>query len=170
MRIRPNRFNIYLLVALLATLGAAGCQSFGKKKEASTLRLHLEVNRDGSDQNAPVPINRSDPIYVNVQKQPFLDEGRVVKAEVIEVMGGFAIFIQFDRQGTWLLEQYSTANKGRHVAIESEFGEARWLAAPVMNKRISDGTLVFTPDATHAEAERIVRGLNNVAKASQDKE
>ena len=170
MRIRPNRFNIYLLVALLATLGGAGCESLGKKKEASTLHLHLEVTRDGTDKNAPVPINRTDPIYINVEKQPFLDEGRVAKAAVIDVMGGFAIFIQFDRQGTWLLEQYSTANKGRHVAIMSEFGEARWLAAPVMNKRISDGTLVFTPDATRAEAERIVHGLNNVAKAVQEKE
>ena len=49
--------------------------------------------------------------------------------------------------------------------IFSEFGQARWLAAPMINKRISDGNYVFTPDATREEAERIVRGVNNVIKS-----
>jgi hypothetical protein len=168
MRIHPNRFNIYLLVALLAIGSTTGCKSFGKKKEVTTLRFHLEVTPDGTDKNGPVPINRTDPIYVNVENQPFLSEGSITKASVIDVMGGFAIFIQFDRQGTWLLEQYSVANKGRRVAIMSQFGEVRWLAAPIMTKRINDGTFVFTPDATRAEADRIVRGLNNVAKTIQE--
>jgi hypothetical protein len=35
------------------------------------------------------------------------------------------------------------------------------------NKRISDGVLVFTPDASREEADRIVLGLNNVAKEAQ---
>jgi hypothetical protein len=170
MRIWRNAFNTYLIVTLLGTLCAAGCKSLGKKKEVSTLRLHLEVNPDGTDKNGPVPIYRDNPVYVNVEKEPFLNEGRIAKAAVVDVMGGFAIFIQFDRRGTWLLEQYSTANKGRRVAIMSQFGDARWLAAPVMTKRISDGTLVFTPDATREEAERIVRGLMNVVKEIQEKE
>ena len=54
------------------------------------------------------------------------------------------------------------------IAIFSQFGEEmkdyRWLAAPVINRRISDGVLVFTPDATREEAEEIALGLNNVAK------
>jgi hypothetical protein len=170
MRIWRNAFNTYLVVALLGTLCAAGCKSLGKKKEASTLRLHLEVTPDGTDKNGPVPIYRDNPVYVNVEKEPFLNEGRITKAAVVDVMGGFAIFVQFDRRGAWLLEQYSTANKGRRVAIMSQFGEVRWLAAPVMTKRITDGTLVFTPDATREESERIVRGLNNVAKELQEKE
>jgi preprotein translocase subunit SecD len=83
-------------------------------------------------------------------------------------MGGFEISLQFNREGTWLLEQYSSANRGRKIAVFCEFGvelkEHRWLAAPVVSKRISDGLLVFTPDASREEAEEIVRGLNNVAK------
>jgi hypothetical protein len=82
-------------------------------------------------------------------------------------MGGFQVMIQFDRQGTWLLEQYSVAARGKRVAIFSQFGEARWLAAPVLARRIADGLFVFTPDATRAEAERIVRGLVTVAKKAQ---
>ena len=80
--------------------------------------------------------------------------------------------LQFDRRGTWLLEQYSTANLGKHFAIFSQFpsppdaklNQGRWLAAPRINQRIPDGVLTFAPDATREEAEQIVLGLNNVAK------
>ncbi len=168
MRIRECGFNFYLLAMLLAAVALPGCKSFGGKKEASTLRLHLEVTSDGTDKNSPVPIYRESPVQVNVEKESFLNEGSVSKASVVDVMGGFSIFIQFDRRGSWILEQYSVANKGRRVAIFSQFGgQARWLAAPILAKRISDGALVFTPDATREEADRIVRGLNNVAKKLQ---
>ena len=70
--------------------------------------------------------------------------------------------------GTALLEQCTTRNRGRRIAIFSQFGEKmkdyRWLAAPVISRRITDGVLVFTPDATREEAEEIAAGLNNVAK------
>ena len=167
MRTRSHAFNIYLLCILTGLVALTGCKSFGKKKEASTLRLHLEVGSDGTDRSSLVAINRDQPIYVNIEKEPFLTEHYVKNAAVLEAMGGFSIFVQFDQKGTWLLEQYSTANKGRRVAIGSQFGEVRWLAAPVFTKRITDGTLVFTPDASRAEADRIVRGLNNVAKELQ---
>jgi len=167
MRIRSHVFNTYLLIALVALFGATACKSFGKKKEASTLRLHLEVGSDGSDRITQVTVNRENPIYVTVEKEPFLTEHYVKNAAVLDAMGGFSIFVQFDQKGAWLLEQYSTANKGRRVVIGSQFGDTRWLAAPLFTKRITDGTLVFTPDATRAEAERIVKGLNNVAKELQ---
>jgi hypothetical protein len=166
MNIGFLRFNNYL-VLLLVLLGA-GCQTMGRKKEASTLRLHVEVNPDGTDQNGPVPIGRGDSSFrVNVETQPFLKEGNIAEAWVVDALGGFQIMIHYDRKGTLLLEQYSTAYKGKRVAIFSQFGEARWLAAPIMAHRIADGTLVFTPDATREEAERIVKGLNNVAKEMQ---
>ena len=138
-----------------------------KKKEASTFRVHLEVAQDGTDKNAPVPVYRQNPMYVNVENAPFLTEAHISKASVVDALGSFQIMIQLDRRGTWLLEQYTTAHRGRRIAIFSQFGEIRWLAAPVMNKRITDGLLVFTPDATREESERIVKGLNNVAKEFQ---
>src|SRR5688572_10677266 len=145
MASRLCRFNAYLIIALLALAGT-GCQA-RKKKEASTLRVHLEVSRDGTDKNAPVPIYRQNPLYVNIENAAFLTEGSISKASVVDALGSFQIMLQFDRRGTWLLEQYTTAHRGRRIAIFSHFGEARWLAAPVMNKRITDGLLVFTPDA-----------------------
>ncbi len=161
MKSRILRFNTYLM--LLALVVGLGCKTAGKK-DASTLRLHLEANPDPMGHTETVLIGRTDPFPVHVQKAPFLTELNIVQASVVDVMGGFQIMIQFDRQGTWLLEQYSTMAKDKHVAIFSQFGQARWLAAPVFSRRIADGLLVFTPDATHEEAERIVRGLSALAK------
>ena len=166
MNTRTRRFNLYLL-ALISLLGVTGCLST-KKKEATLLKFHLEVNPDGSDRSKPVPIYRASPIYVNVETKPFLQEGNVVQAAVIDdSFGGFQLKVQLDRQGSWLLEQYTTASKGKRVAIFSHFGEARWLGAPILTKRIADGVFAFTPDATREETERMVRGLNELAKKSQ---
>lgn len=163
MKIRRVPFNIYLL--LLSALLSAGCHSPQERKqnrELSTLRLHLEVNPDGSDRSAPVPIVRRNPTMLNVERAPFLDEGDVQQAVVVETIEGFALKIQFDAHGKLVMDSISTSNKGRRMAVFSQFGDARWLAAPQITQRIRDGVLVFTPDANREEAERIARGLNNV--------
>ena len=163
MRIRVLWFNTYLLLALALAL-SAGCQSGktkdpakrGKNEEAS-LRLHLEVNPDGSDRNAPVSIGREHPFSLNVEKTAFVTEFQIEQASVLDGLGGFSIAIQFNKQGSFLLEMVTTANKGKHLAISAEFGEMRWLAAPLITRRLGEGQLVFTPDATREEAERIVK-------------
>ena len=169
MVIYPGRFNFYLVaVALVATLTGCASASYRKKNEIATLRLHLEVRRDmGGDGGQPVMISRAAKIQLNVEKQQFLDEANVAKASVVEGMGGFTILIEFDHRGTLLLEQYSAVNPGKRIAVLAQWGEkqaeSRWLAAPLINRRIGDGILNFTPDATRAEADEIVHGLNNVA-------
>jgi hypothetical protein len=160
MKIGFWAFNTYLLVLAALMLG---CQST-KKKELSTFRIHIETNPDGSEKSGPVTIGRSDPFVVNVEKAAFITEYHVENASVIEGLGGFQIMVQLNRQGTWLLEQYSLASRERRAVIFSNFGQPRWLAAPKLSRRISDGVLVFTPDATREEADRIVRGLNNLVK------
>jgi len=173
MRTGLGRFNFYLPALLLLAL-LCGCVPLETKPKGpvAALRLHLEVNPDGTDRNAPVAICRETPVMVNVEKSPFVDERDVAKAEVVDALGGFALRIEFDRQGSWLLEQASTSNRGRRCAVFCQFGDAktpttRWLAAPVLSQRITDGVLVFTPDATRAEAEQIAAGLNNLAKQTQ---
>src|SRR5437867_3418861 len=174
MVIRCNRFNLYLLLAGALAL-SCGCRTAGsgRKNQLSTLRLHLEADRDPAVRNEVVGIFREHPISVNVQAAPLLTEGNVAEAKVVEVLGGFALSIQFDHQGTLLLEQYSTLNRGRKFAIFTQFGdklkESRWLAAPIISRRITDGVLIFTPDATREEAEQIALGLNHVAKKVQGK-
>jgi hypothetical protein len=163
MKIGFTPFNIYLLMAALA-LGAA-CKSPEERKqskEASTLRVFLESNTDASARDRGVPVYRQNPVRVNVERAPLLTEVDLAVAEVVEMPGGFAIRAQFDGHGALVLEGATVAHKSKHLVIQSSFGETRWLAAPLITRRISNGELVFTPDATREESERIVRGLNNV--------
>jgi preprotein translocase subunit SecD len=167
-----RRFNIYLLVALAGLAG--GCQSTKDDDEAAaTLKVHLEVTPDSMDFSKQVPIFRAKPVMVNVDKNPILTEAFVSEAKLIEKDGTFEIEIQFERRGSWLLESYTTTNPGKHFAIFSEFGadlkESRWLGAPIIHRRISNGILTFTPDASREEADQIVKGLNAVAAKVREK-
>jgi len=173
MMIQWNRFNIYLLAALVIGL-LCGCNTAEskRKKRVSTFRVHAEMNTEAMDRTEQVRVYRAQPFLMTIDKQPFLTEEFVKEAKVIDVLGGYELQIQLDRQGTWLLEQYSSALRGKHMGIFSQFcgppdeklNQGRWLAAPLVQARITNGVLVFTPDATREEAEEIALGLNNVAK------
>jgi preprotein translocase subunit SecD len=167
MTTRFVRFNIYLsaTLALMATGGCLAHKGKDKDKDATTITLHLETDPDGLSDIGPESINRSDPIIVSVNKAPFLDGGDLDEAAVVDEPGGlYSIRLKFNWQGAATLDGVTSANPGRRIAIYCAFGDARWLAAPLIRQRISNGLLTFTPDASHEEAERIVRGLNNVAK------
>jgi preprotein translocase subunit SecD len=171
MLIRVLRFNTYLPLLLVLAAGCAAGKNPGEaksgKKEEASLRVHLEVNPDGSDRNGPITVGREHPFQLNVEKTAFVTEFQIENASVVESLGGFSISLQFNKQGTFLLEMVTTGHKGRHLAIAAEFGQMRWIAAPLINHRIGNGKLVFTPDATRAEAERIVNGLNRLAQRAQ---
>jgi preprotein translocase subunit SecD len=171
MKIRPSAFNIYLILGLaLLALGCQTSEERQKKKQITTLRFFREANHYDKNFSQQVTIGRHLPMLLALEKSPFLHEAYVTRAEVTKEAGDtFAIRVQFDRHGAWLLEQVSAANIGRRIAISSQFDQPRWLAAPVVSRRITDGVLVFTPDASREEAERIVRGLNNVAAKNKDK-
>jgi preprotein translocase subunit SecD len=184
MLIRRNGFNLYLVIALMVGL-AAGCRSpEGKakskeKKLLSTFRLHLETKTDPMGRTETAEVYRDNPVKFTIDKAPFLTEGSVKEATVTEVPGGFALQIQFDRQRSWLLEQYTSANRTKHLLIFSQFfapgedklNKGRWLSAPQIRNHITDGLLIFTPDATKEEAQRFAIGLNHVAeKLSTGKE
>ena len=181
MMFQPKAFNIYFCCALsLALIIASGCQSSPEakqkskeKKMATVLHLHLETRADASGHLETVSILRDNPVQVSVQKVLFLNEANIAEANVIEGIGGFSLSLKFDRRGRLLLEQYSSANVGRRIAVYAQFGEglkeSRWLAAPIIRKRMGDGVLTFTPDATREETDLIAKGLNNVAKKVQGK-
>lgn len=175
MIIGRSRFNLYLLLMLSAAI-ITGCASDKDKKEKqlATFRVHLETQAEDVSRSQTVPIYRAHPVDIQVEKEPFLDEAHVASARVMDVLGGFDIMVQLNRQGTWLLQEYSGGNPGKHYAIFSQFGEkgkqARWLAAPIFGKINSTGIIQFTPDCTRDEADDIVRGLNNVAKKNESNE
>jgi hypothetical protein len=133
------------------------------KHETSTIRVHLEIENDGTQRCKEVRIDRVLPIKITLDASPVLDERDVDKAELIEAMGGFAIRVHFNDHGVTVLDATTTSYRGQRLAIFSSFGENRWLAAPMITQRIRDGVLTFTPDATREESERMVNGLNNQA-------
>ena len=167
MKLLARRFNIYLALAFLLGL-ACGCQTDKPGKEVGALRVHIEVSPDPAGTSQDISMLRSDPVLVTIKREPILTEANIVTAKVIDARGGFAIEIKFDENGTWLLEQYSAANPGRHFVIFGQWSEkpvdSRWLAAPIITHRIADGVLAFTPDCSREEADQLVPGLNNAAK------
>jgi hypothetical protein len=146
----------------------SGCQTSKQDKEVSALRVHIEVNSNQIGNSETISVLRSDPVLVNIAKEPILTEANLVEAKVIDAHGGVALQIQFDESSALVLEQYSAGNPGKHFVIFGQWGEkradGRWLAAPLITHRIADGRLAFTPDMSREEADRLVLGLNNVTK------
>ena len=169
------RFNINLCLAV-ALLAATGCHSTksedGKKKEnkkdLALVELHLEVTPDELTDTKTIAVNRREPFTVVVDKDSFVDTTYISGARLLEEgTDVFSIQLKFNWSGTMRLDTTTTAHRGKHIAVNCTFGKAhttRWVAALVIRKRIADGTLTFTPDATHEEAEEIVRGLNHSAE------
>lgn len=161
------RWNINVFCAAALAFILCACKTTEEKKaakERTVMSLHLETNPDGSAKNSPVPIYRGRPMMVNISVQPFLTNADMDSASVVDLEGGFGIKLVFDDHGTKVLDMCTVGNKGRRIAVDTAFPELRWLGAPLITRRISDGVFIFTPDATKEEAERIVRGLNNTIK------
>lgn len=169
MKVYARRFNIFFALATAVAL-VCGCQTDKKKDELSALRVHLQASQNTAGATVPVTLLRSNPVTVTIAPDPILTEANVVAARVIETPGGFgfAIEVQFDETGSLMLEQYSSANPGLHFVIWGQWGntaaESRWLNAPLITKRIADGQLSFNADIDRQQADRLVLGLNNVAK------
>ena len=167
-----SRFNLYLLVALVAIV-AVGCRTHkdNKKKQLATFRVHLEAGPQDTGRSIQVPIYRANPVQLQVQNEPFLTELNVASAKVVDVLGGFDLQIQLNREGSMLLQEYSANNRGKHFAIFTQFGEkgknARWLGAPAFSRMMPDGLIQLTPDCTREEADEIAIGLNNTAKKNE---
>ncbi len=171
MMIKFGRFNLYLLLTLVFVFATA-ChtstpEAKKKKKDAKDeayLDLHVEVNRDGSEDNQEITIGRTAPYTINVEKMPFVDSGDIDQAVLVDDLGGFVIRVKFNWRGTQLLDGVTSVNHNKRIAVFARFPDPRWLASPVIQRRIGDGVFTFTPDCSREEAQHIVNGINNVAE------
>lgn len=171
MNSATNRFNLYLLPALLAVV-LCGCATSTPRAPEAILRIHAEATEDTAFARQ-IKVFKNESTTMRVYQTPMLSEQNLVDARVVEVMGGFALALKFDSTGQWMLEQYTSLNIERHYAIFVMFGKnpviARWLAAPIISDRIADGMIIFTPDCTREEAVEFVRGILKVAKGADKK-
>jgi preprotein translocase subunit SecD len=175
MKVYTLRFNLFLALAFLLA-PVFGCAALHHRSgPVAALRVCIEMQP-----NSPGPANptmtvsllRADPVQVTIDKEPILTEANVVAAKVINTPESPAIDIRFDDNGTWILEQYSASNPGRHLVLFAQWGKkklsnSRWIAAPLITGRINNGILSFTPDMSLVEANDFVQGLNAVAKDFQ---
>src|SRR3954471_4981553 len=111
MKSRSCLFNGFLVMAALALVAGCGTtEERQHKKEVSTLRVHVESDQQ-SDHSSGISVMRSAPMMLNIDREPILEENHVEAAVVVEQLGGFAIEIKFNRQGSWILERASVVSK-----------------------------------------------------------
>lgn len=174
LRSRRAAINTFFPCLLAAGL-AVGCattpeakQEKEEKEEVAAIRLHLEA-KDDAPKSRVVSVLRSNPVTLSVDTEPFLDERDVVRARLVDALGGTAIAIDCTFHGRLALEMTSVSRIGRRMAVVStwttgkDLTETRWLAAPIFREPLRDGAFSFIADCSREEAEHIVRGLNNVA-------
>jgi hypothetical protein len=158
-------FNIYLLAAA-ALGGGCGSNYLSPNKEYATLSIFLEGRPADS---LPVQIG-PDKATVYVAPAAVLTEEDLAKARLVDNPdGSYAIQLTFDDNGKLVLEMQTTSNPGKSLIIFAKFPPKGWREPedgdPIPRNGLANGSLVFIPDASHAEAEHIVRGLNNMASA-----
>lgn len=157
-------------VLLLLLCGCAGV--WPKKRTPVVLRFHLESVVMDPAHTVSVAVGRESGLFVAVDGRPILDENNVLDLSVMDQFGGFSCKVLFDRRGTWLLEQASTTHRGRRCVVYCEFpyggtNISRWIAAPVLTGRITDGVLIFTPDLTRSEANALVKAVQPVIRKNK---
>lgn len=153
--------------------GCSGLHWFHHEKEPlAILRIHLESESSAAGSTKTVSVERSQPVMVNISTDPILTEADVIAARLLATPGGFAVELDFEETAGWRLEQYTATNPGKHLAIFGQWSDkledGRWLAAPIIVRRMGSDKLVFAPDASHGEMERWVKGLSAVAKKNAD--
>jgi uncharacterized protein YhdP len=163
-----RRFNLYLLAVALVTL--PGCALWHHEQgPVAVVRVHVESESSEAGSTKSISVLRARPVMVNIQTDPILTEADVEAAKLLDSPeGGFAVELKFEETAGWRLEQYSATNPGKHLAIFGQWSDkpadGRWLAAPLIVRRIANSTLTFTPDASREEMEQWVKGLNERAK------
>ena len=168
MNFYTPRHNLYLLALALSFGLASGCAT-GKKadKEVAALRVHLQSSEHVTATQT-VSVLRANPLAVPIFTDPILTEANLTGAALLDTPVGFAIEVQFNQTGALTLEQFTSSNPGKHLVIFGQWSEkvadSRWLAVPLITRRVANGTLSFTPDCSRTEAEQFVKGLKNSAK------
>jgi hypothetical protein len=154
MKSRRRSFNIYFALVCVALAG--GCAVFreikketGPKKEESTIRLYLEGEKADSTTAGTVLVT-SNKYMFTIQREPFLDEGDLSKASIVDGRdGSYSIQLRFNDHGTLLLDMYTADNKGKHIIVFSQFPKRGQKAQQQKKKtRDSDDEDLVEPDTS----------------------
>lgn len=139
-----------------------------KPKLNKSLRVYVETKHDIEERSLPAVVGRSSPMKFMVEKLPILNEVHVESAALLDQPGSFQVQVKFNSLGARILESYTAAAAGRHLLIMTELNkEGRWIAAPLIRRRLGNGILIFTPDASREDMDLLVRGLNQMVEKNR---
>ncbi len=185
MQVSVPWFNTLLVLALLLaapihsmaaeSANTGGTETAPKKskkekkpKLLKSLRVYVETKHDIDERSLPAVVGRSSPMKFRVEKLAILNEVHIEAATLLDQRESFQVQIKFNSLGTRILEAYTSAAAGRHLLIMTDLDDGgRWVAAPLIRRRIGDGKLVFTPDASRDEMDRLVKGLNETVERNR---
>lgn len=166
-----SRISLCVLLVSALVLGGCATTKDPRDKLSTVMRIHLESQEDQLIPPKPIAVFRESPLLLSVESLYLATEENLVSARIINQMGTYAIELKFDQWTSPLLSHNSSSWQGRRIAIQAQWGPkheyTRWLAAPVMDRHITDGTLTFTPDASLEEVQDIVTGLNNAIRKTR---
>jgi len=178
--------NIFLLAAAAVFAGGCSTHHLSMNKDYATLSIYFEGRPLDS---LPVQVGWNKTTMYR-EANPVLTEDDLSMAKLVDKAdGSYEIQLTFTDHGKTVLDMQTIGKQGRHLVIlanlrpkgwkEPEGGDSAseetpqpgqprrifWLAAPLIPPNgISNGFLRFAPEVSHAEAEKIVLGWNNMAK------
>lgn len=162
-----NMKNEVAATLLLAIgLFSNGCSSLpGQTKSKATVAIYLEGSPVEEGRVIPIEIFRAAPRVLHIYRSPTIGMDSFDTLTLRETVdGGHVLHITLNRSGTLYLENLSISQRGKRLVIGASFGEnnpqLRWLSALLISEKISNGNLIFTPDASIAECKQIVDGVN----------
>jgi hypothetical protein len=126
-----GRFNIYLLLPLLLVVGCSTAKSRFSKEEQSTIRLYLEGDPADVTSTGTVLVG-TERIPMTIEREPFLKEDDLRKVVMVNdpgADGGTSIELIFDEHGSLMLDMLTTAHKGKHIVVFSQFPNAGYKPA-----------------------------------------
>lgn len=173
MRAARFCFNLLLAVVLVTALAqpghagqatnapAAKSKKEKKPKPIKMIRVHVESKHDLPERSVVAALETGEGLKINVEKLPILNESHMENAALLDSPGGYQLRLKFNSLGAKILESYTSAAVGRHLAVVCDVdGEARWLGLPLVRQRIGDGVLTFSPAVPRDIVVRLVDGLN----------
>ena len=159
-----NEVATTLLLVVILFLNA--CSTLpGQTKPKATVAIYLEGSPIEEGRVIPIEIFRAAPRVLHVYRTPSIAMDSFDTLTLRETIdGGHVLHITLNRSGTVYLENMSISHRGKRLVIGASFGEKnpqlRWLTALLLTETITNGNLIFTPDASIEECKQIVDGVN----------
>lgn len=145
MKFRIRSFNTYFAAALICFISGCATKT-PEQRQQSTMRLFLEGPRADTSTGTVLVTRQRFP--VNIERDPFLTEADLSSAMLVDDPSGdgtYEIQLAFNEHGTLLLDMITSANRGKHIIVYSQFPDSAKKKHKQKKKEESDDDLILSP-------------------------